>query len=128
LIFYWPDTKIQSSGYITNSTKINNAPIQSYATAEIIPIAVTKLWHEMKDRQMQSFLVNTIHDSAIAELHPEEHEEWKCIANNSFTEYVYYYLDKVYDDAFTVPLGTGIRIGANWSEGVEESFDMMPGD
>lgn len=128
LIFYWPDTAIQKSGYITNSTKINNAPIQSYATADIVPIAITKLWHDMKNEEMQSFLVNTVHDSGIGEIHPDEREEWKCLANKAFTEYVYYYLDRVYDDKFSVPLGTGIKIGEHWSEGEEESFALMPGE
>jgi len=125
LTFRWPDTRLDGN-YITNTPSICNYPVQSYATADIIPIAVTKLWHEMKARELNSFLVNTVHDSAISELHPDEHEEFKDIAFDAFTNYVYYYLQEVYNDAFTVPLGAEIKIGGHWSEGEETSISVEP--
>src|SRR5210317_2265713 len=36
LKYYWPDTKMTQSGYITNTTSICNYPVQALATAEII--------------------------------------------------------------------------------------------
>ena len=112
--------------YITNTPSICNYPVQSYATADIIPIAVTKLWHEMKAREMKSFLVNTIHDSAISELHPDEDEEFKEVSFDAFTNYVYHYLHTVYHDDFTVPLGAEVKIGSHWSEGTEDSVSVEP--
>lgn len=126
LKFYWPDTKLQGKDYVTNTPSICNYPVQSFATADIIPIAVTKLWHEMIDRGMESFMVNTIHDSAITEVHPDEAVELREVAFESFTEYVYYYLHEVYQEDFTVPLGAEFKLGDHWSEGESFDYNMEP--
>ena len=123
LKFYWPDTTRSKSGYVNNKRSICNYPVQSLATADIIPIAVTMLWHDMKDKEMESYLVNTIHDSAIAELNPRETELFSEIAVKAFTDYVYYYLKEVYNIEFFIPLGAGVKIGDHWSEGEEIKYE-----
>lgn len=117
LRYYWPDTRMESSGYVTNTQSIFNYPVQALATAEIIPIAVVYLWHRSKDMQM--FIVNTIHDSVICEIPPDEQELFKELSVQCFTHDVYNYLDKVYNLQFNFPLGTGCKIGEHWSEGEE---------
>ena len=124
MIFYFPYCNMQASGYVTDSTNIKNYGIQSFATAEIIPIAVVYLWHLM--RMMESFLVNTVHDSAIAELHPDEAAEFTELCKYSFTHLVYHYLKEVYDVEFNVPLGVGVKIGPNWGKGDEVVCAPMP--
>lgn len=125
LIFYWPDTKLRDD-YITNSTSICNYPVQSFATADIIPIAIASLWHIMKRADMQSFIVNTVHDSTIMELHPDEVEPIGEISGFSFTDYVYFYLEEVYDVKFFVNLAAGYKVGEHWSEGEEIVFEKYP--
>jgi DNA polymerase I-like protein with 3'-5' exonuclease and polymerase domains len=125
LEFFWPDTKLEGD-WITNSTQICNYPVQSVATGDIIPIGLIKLWHEMKSRGMQSFLVNTIHDSAIAELHPDELDEFAEISSDALTTYVYRYLYDVYDYKWAVPLAAGLKIGTHWSEGEETLYNNPP--
>lgn len=120
LIVYWPDAKRTQTGWVNNSTQIYNLPIQSLATAEIIPIAVTKLWHDLKKHNMKSFLVNTVHDSAIAEIHPDEVLEFQDISVRAFSEFVYKYLETVYNIQFNVPLGAGLKIGKHWGEADHE--------
>ncbi len=115
--FFFPNTKVTSTGYQIDSTNICNYGIQHFATAEIIPIAITYLWHAM--RTMKSFLVNTIHDSAIAELHPKEHKQFQEYSLHAFTTLVYHYLKEVYNVEFNVPLGIGVKIGKYWGEGKE---------
>jgi DNA polymerase I-like protein with 3'-5' exonuclease and polymerase domains len=126
LVFHWPDTKISSDGYISNSTAICNYPVQSLATAEIIPIAVVYMWHTMKVRGLRSFLVNTIHDSAIAEIHPEEVDVMREIGQDCFTTKVYHYLEVVYGIKFNVPLGTGFKAGSHWATGEEIKYQLDP--
>ena len=126
LTFYWPDTTQDRSGYITNSTAICNYPVQSLATADIIPIAVTYLWRAMRAHGMKSFLVNTVHDSAVAELHPDEVELFKSLSVKAFTEDVYRYLKEVYNIEFNFPLGVGCKIGTHWGEGTEYSTQVVP--
>lgn len=124
LMAYWPDTRVTGTGYITNSTQICNLPVQNLATAEIIPVAVTYLWHRMEG--MESFLTNTIHDSAIAEISPNEVELFNELGVQSFTNDVYYYLDRVYNIQFNVPLGAGFKAGEHWGEGEEVKTTTNP--
>lgn len=126
LEFFWPDTRMDHSGYITNGTQICNYPVQYLATGEIIPIAVVYLWHRMRAHGLRSYLINTVHDSAIAELHPDEDELWKKLAVQAFTKDVYSYLDRVYNIQFNVPLGVGLKIGSHWSKGKETKLQVEP--
>lgn len=113
--FYWPDTQLQPSGYVTNTTSISNYPIQYFATGEIIPIAVVSLWHRLRANDMQTKIVNTIHDSAICEIHPEEEELYEELAVQSFTSDVYNYLLSVYGIDFNVTLDTETKILPYWN-------------
>jgi len=128
LMFFFPGCEMSRSGYISHTTEICNYPVQSYATADIIPIAVTYLWHWMKEEGMEGFIVNTIHDSVIAELPEEEIEQFRGLVNKAFTEAVYTYLDKVYNDRFTVPLAAGFKVASHWNEpGTPETeYSMEP--
>lgn len=122
--FYFPNAKLNRSGYVEGSTNICNYPVQHFATAEIIPIAICYLWQLM--RPLESFMVNTVHDSVISELHPDEQGEYKERAKYSFTTLVYHYLKEVYDVEFNVPLGVGVKIGHNWGKGHEQKTAPMP--
>ena len=115
LIFYFPNTKILEDGYITNSTNICNYPVQSFATADIVPIGVTYQWHLTRAASLQSFLINTIHDSAIAEVHPDEKQEFAEIGEFAHTECVIEYLKDVYHVDFNVPLEAEVEFNKNWA-------------
>jgi DNA polymerase I-like protein with 3'-5' exonuclease and polymerase domains len=115
LIFYWPDTKMTKSGYVTNSTSICNYPVQSFATADIVPIAVTYQWHLMKAAGMESYIINTIHDSSISEIYPPERELFEEIGVQAYTDVVVWYLKEVYDLEFNCPLEAEVKIGTHWA-------------
>ncbi len=113
--FHFPFTRQDDrTGYIDNTPSIYNYPIQNLATAEIIPIAVTYLWHRAYQNNPDIELINTIHDSATAELPPGTDELWKALGCQTFTLDVYEYLEKVYDLHFNVPLGVGVSVGERW--------------
>lgn len=112
LVFYWPDTKVTSSGYVVNNESIHNYPVQSLATAEVVPIGVAHLWRKM--RHMRSFLVNTVHDSIVAEVHPEEVEQWKRLVKEALLDDVTQYLEAVYGIKLIVPLDIEITISDCW--------------
>jgi DNA polymerase I-like protein with 3'-5' exonuclease and polymerase domains len=113
LRYYWPDTHMKKSGYITNTTSIYNYPVQALATAEIIPCAIVAAWHRMKDAS--SFLVNTVHDSIIAEIAPNEKELWHCLAKQCLIVDCYNMISQLYGVNLTVPLGAGVMVGTHWS-------------
>lgn len=124
LIFYWPRTRMGYNGYIENTPSIYNYPVQSFATAEIIPIAMVHLWHRIRANNLQARIVNTVHDSSPMEHPPEETEAVRSLAIQCFTFDVYEYLDKVYDIDFNVPLGCGIKTGVRWSAPDSEEMEV----
>lgn len=123
--FYWPDTVMEGK-YVKNTTSIFNYPVQSFATAEIILISLVYVWHRVRSLALSLFIVNTVHDSIISELPPEEIPWWKALSYQCFTHDTYEYLKRVYDVNFTVPLGVEVKIGDHWGEGKGEAWDVEP--
>lgn len=121
LIFYWEDCKLNRHGTLIRpdgrpaDQSICNYPVQSLATAEIVPIGVAFLHHYMKAAEMESFLVNTVHDSAIGEIHPDERRLFKQLAEMSMVNEVVTYLNAVYNIDFYVPLECETELNTHWS-------------
>jgi len=113
LIYYWPECRMTRNGYIIHSTNIFNYPVQGLATAEIIPIGLVCAWHRMRD--MESFLVNTVHDSIVGEIHPDEEKLWHELGRTCFIDDTYTVLHSLYGVDLTVPLGAGVMVGSHWA-------------
>lgn len=124
LIFYWDDCKLTASGYITNTASIFNYPVQSFATADIVPISVLCLWHRIGGVSGIT-LVNTVHDSVIAEVQEDMVEYYRQQLIESFTKDVYTVVEKLYGRKLKVPLGVGIKVGRYWGEGKEEKVEAV---
>lgn len=125
MIFYFPDTKMQRSGYITNTTSISNYPIQGFATGEIIPAALVYFWHRTRGLPIRIF--TTIHDSIAAKIKEGYEDKAMEIAQQSLTLDVYDYLRRVYKYEFKVPLGFGAKISKHWSDTkTEVKYDVWP--
>ncbi len=114
LEFFWPDTKITNGGYITNTTKIFNYPIQYLSTGEIVPIGVVYQWHLMRAANLQSFMTDTVHDSTISEIHPDEEEEFSLLTKTALTQLVPWYLEKVYGIKMLLDLDVKIKLDYHW--------------
>jgi DNA polymerase I-like protein with 3'-5' exonuclease and polymerase domains len=114
LRYYWPDTEMQRSGYVTNSTSICNYPVQAFATAEIIPIGLVYFWHYLKKSDLKMLIVNTVHDSIITELPPEEREDFAALSYRAMVEDTYSYIYRVYGIKLIVPLAAGVATGTHW--------------
>lgn len=104
LIFYFPRVHFTDSGYVEDQTNVKNYPVQMFATADIAPIGVTFLWHRMKDMKLKSFLINEVHDSAIAEEHPDEHDIMEQLSHQAMEDDVITYLKQVYNIDYNFPL------------------------
>ena len=85
--------------------------MQSFATADIVPIALLHIDKELKD--LRSCIVNTVHDSIVIDVHPnEEHAVLKVI--DSTNEKLKDIIDKRWNVNFNVPLLLEAKIGPNW--------------
>jgi DNA polymerase I-like protein with 3'-5' exonuclease and polymerase domains len=124
LRFYWPDTEVSKSGYVTNTTQIFNYPIQSFATADIIPLCLVLVWHRVACLgERDCLLVNTIHDSIIAEIEPKVLDKYTRLIVDCFTHDIYELIEEIYGIKIDVPLGVGIKAGEHWGEGDERKFE-----
>lgn len=123
LVFYWPGTKIRESGYVENTPSIFNYPVQSFATAEIIPLCLVMIWHRMNAEGIDGFIVNTIHDSVIAEIAEKDLDKYKQIVVDCFTQDIYTVLKSLYGIEFKTPLGVAIKHDTHWGQGKEELYE-----
>lgn len=127
---YWPHIRPDKTGFIKERTQIYNLPIQSFATADIIPMQATLLWHLIRDNDYHDYMimVNTVHDSVLAEVHEDYLDEYKRLVTLSwqmvFTYVKDVYGEAVYDMMSGMPLGTEISWGTHWSEGDDQAYEI----
>lgn len=121
LIIYFEDAKMNRRGTLIRpdgrpvDQAVCNYPVQNLATAEIVLIAIAILWRLMVVAEMKSFLVNTVHDSALAEIFPPERELFNKFVVYSMIDYALFYLDKIYNIQFCVPLDVETSYGTHWA-------------
>ena len=109
--FAFPDVRRNSRGRVTNFTQIKNYPVQSFATADIVPLALLHI-DKLLDG-MRSCVVNTVHDSIVIDVHPDE--ERRVIEVIQETNKSLPNLIAIrWGLAFNVPLELEAKIGPNW--------------
>ena len=77
-------------------------------------MALTILWHKMKVRGMKSRIINTVHDSILAEVPDEELEEYQTLVKQCLTKHVVAAMLKLYNLDINVPLVVDFNIGSHW--------------
>ena len=82
-----------------------NTPIQGSA-ADIIKIAMVKVWQEIKKNGLKSRLILQVHDELLVETWEDEQEQVRNIVRTSMEEAV----------ELSVPLIVDISTGRNWYE------------
>ena len=112
----WPDAKRETNGWVTYGTQIVNYPVQSFATADIVPLACIRAYKMMKHRHIQSLCVLTVHDSIVVDTHPDEIDIVKEILIDAM-EGVADEIKKRYDYEMALPLAIEIKAGENWLNG-----------
>jgi DNA polymerase I-like protein with 3'-5' exonuclease and polymerase domains len=109
--YAFPDVKRNSRGGVSHFTMIKNYPVQGFATGDVVPVVLIELEERLKG--LQSCLVNTVHDSTVIDIHPEEKETVLSIIedmNEGLTDLI----EKAYNVKMNVPLLLESKIGTNW--------------
>jgi len=109
--YAFPDVKRNSRGGVSHFTMIKNYPVQGFATGDVVPVVLIELEERLKG--LQSCLVNTVHDSTVIDIHPEEKETVLSIIedmNEGLTDLI----EKAYNVKMNVPLLLESKIGPNW--------------
>lgn len=116
MIFYWPNARIEPNGHITHFQSICNYPVQGFATAEYIPLCVTYQWALTKGLGLKSFLINTVHDSTIGEMHEDEEGIYDEVAKYAFTRLAIRHIEEVYGVNMILPIEVESDIGTHWTD------------
>jgi DNA polymerase-1 len=111
--FSFPDAKRRRNGTVTNFTAIKNYPVQSFATADIVPVVLLELDKNLAD--MQSLLVNSVHDSVVIDVHPDEEAQVISLIGDINSQ-LKSLIDNKFQINFNVPLLLEAKIGVNWLE------------
>ena len=109
--FAFPDVVRKSTGRVSHFTQIKNYPVQSFATADIVPIALLHIDDLLKG--MQSCIVNSVHDSIVIDVHPDEEAQVINViaaTNDALPELI----TLRWGVDFNVPLLLEAKIGPNW--------------
>ena len=111
--YYFPNVYRRKDGSTTQATAIKNYPVQGFATADIVPVACINVWELLKKRNMKSLLINTVHDSVILDVHPDEVHHVISIIKTGFINVKDSLLTR-YSCDLNVPLDFEIKKGNNW--------------
>ena len=82
-----------------------NTPIQGTA-ADVIKLAMVRVWRRLRDEKMESRLILTVHDELIVEAPEAEAAKAASILREEMEGCVHY----------AVPLSTEVHEGKNWLE------------
>ena len=100
-------------GGSTYGTQIKNYPVQGFATADIVPLACINIYKLMREKKVKSLLINTVHDSIVADVYPGEEDVMSEIFNKGTAD-VIPALNQYYKINFNVPLDPELKIGYDW--------------
>ena len=109
--YAFPDVKRNARGGVSHFTMIKNYPVQGFATGDVVPVVLIELEDRLKG--LRSCLVNTVHDSTVIDIHPEEKETVLQIIedmNEGLTDLI----EQAYNVKMNVPLLLESKIGPNW--------------
>jgi len=111
--YSFPDAKRMPWGSSNYSTQIKNYPVQGFATADIVPLACINAYELMLEKKVKSLLINTVHDSIVADIYPGEEDIMAKILAES-TRGVKNTMKSMYNIDFNVPLDIEVKVGLDW--------------
>ena len=111
--FAFPDVERRRYGGVTFFTQIKNYPVQSFATADIVPISLIYIDKMLEINKLNSCIVNTVHDSIVIDVHPNEKEKVLRIISRT-NEVLTSLVNKRWNLDLNVPLLLEAKIGPNW--------------
>jgi DNA polymerase-1 len=90
---------------------IKNYPVQGFATGDVVPLVLIEL--EARLEKLQSCVVNSVHDSMVVDVHPNE-KEYVLATIDTLNKDLDKLIEEAYDIQMNVPLLLEAKIGPNW--------------
>ena len=111
--YAFPDVVRRKNGSVTDFTRIKNYPVQGFATADVVPVILMEIERRLFD--YRSCIVNTVHDSIVIDVHPDEEDAVIGIIKAVDKDLVQL-VEKAYGVTINVPMKLEAKIGPNWLE------------
>ena len=111
--YAFPDARWTEYGTATNRTAICNYPVQGFATADLLPIALVLLTRLVREAELQSVICNTVHDSIVMDVHPDEKQTCINLMQHAMLALPFETLRR-YGITYDMPVGIEHKIGKNW--------------
>ena len=114
--YAFPDVTRRHSGVPTHFTMIKNYPVQGFATGDVVPVVLNEMHERL--RHMKSCLVNTVHDSMVVDVHPDEKDlvlSMVWTLNQDLNKII----EETYGIEMNVPMLLEAKIGNNWLDTVD---------
>ena len=97
---------------------IKNYPVQGFATGDIVPIILLEIEKHLEIDNLNSLLVNTVHDSVVLDVHPSEERAVLGIIKEINTK-LPTIIQSYYNIDINVPMLLEAKIGNNWLDTVD---------
>ena len=115
--YVFPLAKRLSNGQSTFRTQICNYPVQGFATGDIVPCCCIEVWKELTKRNLKSLLINSVYDSVVLDVHPDELDiAPKLVTQVMSSDNLRKLLKERYDYDLQIPLEVEIKMGVNWKQ------------
>jgi len=111
--FAFPDVVRRRFGGVTFFTQIKNYPVQSFATADIVPISLIYIDRLLTANRLHSCVVNSVHDSVVIDVHPDEKDKVLKVISTANDKLIAI-VNRKWNIDFNVPLLLEAKIGPNW--------------
>jgi len=96
---------------VSHFTQIKNYPVQSFATADIVPLILLNIENELSI--LKSCIVNSVHDSIVIDIHPDEIQKVIHVIKLVNSKMISL-INTEFKLEFNVPLLLEAKIGNNW--------------
>lgn len=113
--YAFPGVKWTEWGTATQRTAICNYPVQGFATADLLPIALVYLKKSMKKLALKSVICNTVHDSIVLDVYPGEEDTCTQLVAEAMQS-LPAECQRRYGIHYDMPIGLEIKMGPNWSD------------
>lgn len=114
--YSFPNARRNKYGYVAGSTQIKNYPVQGFATADIVPLAVITIHSRFKREGLKSILINTVHDSIVVDAPANEVETAAKVMAEEMVS-VYKEIHRRYGYTMKLALECEVKAGPNWLDG-----------
>ena len=97
-------------------TQIKNYPVQSLATADIVPLILYLAWKEIKNKKLKAVPFNTVHDCIVYDCADIDTAKQVASIIQSYIRNSGKYLKEYLNIDFNIPLDSEAEIGKCWGK------------